>query len=165
MLPYRFFFKRIFCVKTMSNLMKKSNRILKMVSFWQAICCVPKRAMWFIWEKPNFSIASVAMAFLRLTASGWKKKNTTIYLHLDISPCCKLISKSMVLCWKTYSRWFLYEICWHIKTLLNSNYKIENLLNDDEIRVYRELICETLSYIDDKHIVDFDLIGICFFIT
>lgn len=47
--------------------------------------------------------------------------------------------------------------------MLNSNYKIENLLNDDEIRVYRELICETLSYIDDKHIVDFDLIGICFF--
>lgn len=56
----------------------------------------------------------------------------------------------------------LYEICWHIKTLLNSDYKID-ILNNQEAETYHQLVCETLAYIDDKHILDFNLIGIWFF--
>ena len=56
----------------------------------------------------------------------------------------------------------LYEICWHIKTLLNSDYKID-MLSNEEAETYHQLVCNTLAYIDDQHILNFDLIGIWFF--
>lgn len=56
----------------------------------------------------------------------------------------------------------LYEICWHIKTLLNSNSKL-NMLTDEEINEYYQLVRQVISYIDNQHILDFNLIGIWFF--
>ena len=56
----------------------------------------------------------------------------------------------------------LYELGWHFKMLLNSDYKLEDVLSDEEIENYHSLICETLSYIDDQHIINFNLIGIWF---
>lgn len=56
----------------------------------------------------------------------------------------------------------LYEICWHIKTLINCDYKID-MLSNEETETYYKLIRETLSYIDEQYIIDFDLIGMWFF--
>ncbi|MDO4640275.1 MAG: CDP-glycerol glycerophosphotransferase family protein [Neisseria sp.] len=56
----------------------------------------------------------------------------------------------------------LYELSWHIKTLLNQDYKID-FLSSAEQETYYQLALEVFSYIDDNQILDFDLIGIWFF--
>lgn len=56
----------------------------------------------------------------------------------------------------------LYELGWHLKTLVNNDFKLEGVLSDEEISNYHNLVCQTLSYIDERHIIDFDLIGIWF---
>lgn len=56
----------------------------------------------------------------------------------------------------------IYEISWHIKTLLNNDYKINILTSDEKIFYYNQ-IKQVLSYIDDDNIMEFNLIGIWYF--
>lgn len=55
----------------------------------------------------------------------------------------------------------LYELSWHVKTILNNSAAIA-FLSEEERKNYYDLCIKIFSYIDDKFILDFDLIGVWF---
>ncbi|WP_198330626.1 CDP-glycerol glycerophosphotransferase family protein [Psychrobacter cibarius] len=55
----------------------------------------------------------------------------------------------------------LYELSWHIKTILNQSGKI-NFLEESQKQNYFQLVKSIFNYIDIDYIVDFNLIGVWF---
>ncbi|WP_373746668.1 glycosyltransferase [Neisseria dentiae] len=118
-------------------------------------------------DKGNAAYLQNAVFFYRKRGNGsstidnsWLKKekyrNTFLYGYI---PMLQAYREKYGLIPQNIQWTVLYEIFWHIRKLLNHN-EYSSLLTAEETAAYRSLITETLAYIDDRHINDFDLIGI-----
>ncbi len=121
-------------------------------------------------EDGNVAYLQKAIFFYRKRGDGsstidgsWQKKekfyNLFVYGYI---PMLKAYKEKYGKIPKNIQWTVLYEICWHVKTLINCDYKID-MLSSEDAEIYYQLVRETLSYIDEQHIIDFDLIGIWFF--
>lgn len=181
-LRYRFY-KKVNIVP-ISNLGKNINLFVT-VSFFQTALLHNQHIVFDERIKPNFEDGKFLADYLLHTEHGnvaylrnavffyrkrgngsstidnsWLKKekyyNTFLYGYIPMLEAYKEKYGSIP---KNIQWTVLYEIFWHIKKLVNLNEYLK-VLTTEETENYRNLLKKTLAYIDDNHIINFDLIGI-----